>query len=185
MFTESFGRFVYDGAEITCEVDGFTITARVERDDSSDAPWERGDGHGPVSGWTSRDKAPGERVLKEDRGSFRYYDFAEAVRIAKAEGWDAAPFGEGTKRQRAARAVEADFRNLKAWCGDEWFFCGVCVTVGRAGVQLTERYEHALWGIESNEPEYLLEVANELLDDALAAARERAAEIVEELTEEV
>jgi hypothetical protein len=103
------------------------------------------------------------------------------VKRARKEGWDTKPYGQGTKGQRAVRAVEADFAYLKAWCDDEWTWCGVAVTVSMAGVDLTDEYDHALWGIECNVPgsdnSYLVEVANELLDDALDAAKAKLAEL--------
>lgn len=42
---------------------------------------------------------------------------------------------------------------MQAWKDDEWFYCGVAVTVEREGVQLTGQYDHALWGIACNYPE--------------------------------
>jgi hypothetical protein len=177
MFTEQFDRTACEGDRIGCVVDGFTVTARIERDDHSGPPWQEHDGHGPVSDWTSRAKRAGERVLIQDRGSYRYYDFAEAVRIARSGGWDAEPFGTGTAGERAARAAERDFRVLQAWCDDTWFWCGIVVTVSRENVQLTPDYGAALWGIECNYPDgdnsYLSQIANELLDEALAEARAR------------
>jgi hypothetical protein len=69
----------------TFEHGGARFRFRTEWDSDTGAPWEAHDGHGPVSEWTSRDKRPGERVLCADRGSHRFYDFAGAVRIAKAD----------------------------------------------------------------------------------------------------
>jgi len=69
------------------EKGGYRFRVNIEDDDTFDAPWERDDGHGPVSDWTSRDKLPGERVLNTDHGRKRYYDVAEATRIAKRDGW--------------------------------------------------------------------------------------------------
>ena len=91
------------------ERDGFTIKARTEYDDDASPPWKRSEGHGEVSEWTDRKKGPGERVLVSDRRSFCYSDVTESMRRAKRDGWDAPPYGTGTKGQRAARAVEADF----------------------------------------------------------------------------
>lgn len=181
MFTEEFGRYVCEGNRITCEVDGFKCTATLYRDDCNDTPWERDCGHGPVSSWTNRGKAPGERVLSVDRESKRFYDFAEAVKIAMRDGWGV----EGgrnkgeTKKAYAARAAEHDFDVLKAWCNDEWHYFGVAVTVSKAGVGLTGRYDHALWGVDGNYPgsdnSYLATVANEQLGEALDAARAKLA----------
>jgi len=183
MFTEGFGKYVSDGDTIKCTVDGFELTATVHHDPDAGMPWEREDGHGPVSEWTSRDKQPGERVLSSDRQSKRFYNFAEAVEIAKRDGWDAEPFGQGTAGERAARAAEADFKALKAWCNDEWTYAGVAVTVEKEGVRLTGKYDHALWGIEINYPDgtgpnpYLLEVANEEVSEALEAAKAKIAKL--------
>jgi hypothetical protein len=41
---------------------------------------------------------------------------------------------------------------VAAWRNDEWFFCGVCVQVSRAGIDLTGPYGAALWGVEANFP---------------------------------
>ena len=175
MFTKGFDSYVCDGDTIKCTVDGFDITATIHHDDSGDAPWESCDGHGPVSDWTSRSKRAGELVLHSDHGSHRYYDFAEAIKIAKRDGWDAQPYKTGTKAQQAERAVKADFEALQAWCKDEWWYVGVAVTMSKNDIQLTGDFDHALWGIEANYPDsdnaHLTEVANEYIDEALAAAR--------------
>jgi hypothetical protein len=175
MFTEGFGRFVcLDGSDtIACEADGFRFEARVEYDPRMGAPWKEHCGHGDVSEWTRRAKAPGERVLCCDRDAKRFYDFAGAVAKAKAEGWG----GEGaTPGERAADAAEKDFRVLKAWCDDEWCWCGVIVTAYRDDVELGSA---SVWGIEANYPDsdnsYLTETANELLPEALAEAKAQLA----------
>lgn len=162
--------------------DGFTLRARIEHDGDTGAPWEEHDGHGPVSDWQCRDKRPGELVLSGPsygmgRGTARrFYDFAEACRIARRDGWNAAPYdvpGE-TPRQRAAKAARADFERLRAWCEDQWNWCGVVVTASRAGVELGTA---SLWGIESDAGDRLLEVANELTEEALAEAADEVREI--------
>lgn len=181
MFTKGFYSYVCDGDTITCTVDGFDCTATVHRDDDSTPPWKREDGHGPVSEYTSRDKNAGERVLIADGNSKRYYDFAEAIKIAKRDGWYAEPFGTGTKAQRAERAVERDFAALKAWCDDEWYYVAVAVTVSKNGIQLTGDFDHACWGTECNYldggNEHLTELANEYLPEALESARAAIAKL--------
>ena len=183
MFTEKFGRYACDGDSISCEIDGFTLTATIVADNDAGAPWKNEDGHGPVSEWTTSGKNAGERVLASERDSKRYYDFAEAVRMAKRDGWGVSggkKEGE-TNAQYAARAAEADFESLRAWCNDEWHYVGVCVTVSRDDIQLTGDYDFALWGVDCNHPQgnndYLTEVANEYVDEALAAARARIAKL--------
>ena len=46
-FTEKFDSFACEGDSLTCEAHGFTITARIVRDDGADAPDERQDGFWP------------------------------------------------------------------------------------------------------------------------------------------
>lgn len=182
-FKEKFGKFACVGSTISVKVGKLTVTATIERDDDMGEPWKEHDGHGPVSDWTSRDKAPGERVLYEDRGSKRYYDWQEAIKIAKRDGWDAKPYKTGTKGQQAARAVEADFQRLRAWCQDDWCWVGVRLSVSKGGVTL-DKYAASLWGIESDSNDfgddnydYLTEVANELLPEALEAAEKVLCEL--------
>ncbi|CAM3661784.1 hypothetical protein [Litorimonas haliclonae] len=77
-FTKKFDDFVCEGDSITCEVDGYTITAHIARDDTQDPPDERQDGFWPSlypneagfigagNGWRDRfDKAQAkaERVM--------------------------------------------------------------------------------------------------------------------------
>lgn len=181
----SFGSHAYPGATVEVEHEGFRIVATLHHDETTGAPWDEHDGHGPVSEWTTRDKLPGERVLSEIRRLKRYYDFAEAMRIAKRDGWgqDIPYRTPGIARQVA---VEQDFAALKAWCNDEWFWCGVSVNVYKSGIKLTDDYAHALWGIECNYPgsdnSYLTEVATDYIPEALDAARARIVEIVSELS---
>lgn len=183
IFNDTFGRYVVSGDTISAEVDGFEITATLHHDEDAEAPWEREDGHGPVTDWTRRSKAPGEIILSTDRESHRFYDFAEACAIARRDGWGVAggrKDGESA-RAYAARAALADFRALRAWANDEWHYVGVAVTVERDGIALTGPYDFALWGIESNYPgsdnDYLAEVAEQFAPEALDAARAKAADI--------
>lgn len=159
----------YHGETISAMVKGFKITARLEHDSDHGAPWED-EGHGPVTDWTHRTKRPGERVLVTDRDARRYYNIAEAIKIAKRDKWDAPPYGEGTAGQRAVRAVEQDFEYLKAWCNDEWYYVAVVLSVSRNGITLDE-HAASLCGIESDSGKYLTDTANELVDEALAVGR--------------
>ena len=64
---------------------------------------------------------------------------------------------------------------MAAWKRGDWFYCGVCVAVYKGDDCLSGFYNAALWGVECNYPDsdnsYLLEVANELVSDALSYAR--------------
>lgn len=128
---------------------GITAKVETERDENMGPPWEEHDEHGPVSDWTTRDKRAGERVLCTDGRSHRYYDFAKAVKIAKRDGWDAPPYKTGTKGQQAARAAEADFEWLRAWCDYEWQWIGVIVTLtDESGAKIAS---DSVWGIKDAE----------------------------------
>lgn len=77
-------------------------------------------------------------------------------------------------RKRLADARKKAEAVMAAWRNDEWFYCGVVLSVSREDVILAE-HAASLWGVEANYPgadnAYLAEVANELLPEALAGAR--------------
>lgn len=171
----------YAGEELCgVPVEGFDVVVTVESDDDSTPPWERDDGHGPVSRWLDRDKRAGELVLNTDRGSKRFYDFAEACRIARADGWgcrDGRRKGESDKAY-AARAAMEDYQRLKDWCEDRWSYVGLVVTASRKGVDLGSA---SLWGLESDGGADWLEAeAASLVSEAAADARAKLAEMVAE-----
>lgn len=145
----------------------FTFRVEVEQDDATAAPWIECDGHGPVSDWVRRDKKPGELVLNTSHGDKRYYDFAEAVKIARRDGWNAQPYcDKETKGQRAAKAAMADFKNMHGWCNNEWWYVGVIVTLLDDDGEPTDVSE-SLWGVESKD-DYPETVAHELANGLMA-----------------
>ncbi|MEO0467914.1 MAG: hypothetical protein AAF216_15350 [Pseudomonadota bacterium] len=77
-------------------------------------------------------------------------------------------------RERFAKAQEQAEAIMQAWRDDEWFYCGIVLSVAREGIVLDDQAS-SLWGIEANYPEsdnaYLTEVAQELLPEALDAGR--------------
>ncbi len=155
----------------TIERDGRTFGWIIEPDDRNEPPWTQEDGHGPVTDWTTRDKQPGERVLITDRRSKRFYDFAEACRIARRDGWgvNGGQLPNESAKAYAARAVEADYTRLSAWCNGVWSYVGVvlvplCTCCGEGEPD----YFHALWGVESDADDYLETVAGELVDQYIA-----------------
>ena len=143
-FPQKFDSFVCEGDKITCEVEGYTITARIARDDTPNAPDERQDVF-----WPS---------LYKDAAGF----------IGAGNGWRA----RFDAAQARAEAV------MEAWRKDEWFYCGIVLSVRLDGIEIDD-HAASLWGIEANYPDsdnaYLAEVANELLPEAIDAAKaERA-----------
>lgn len=159
---------MYDNEVFTHNGNRFRL--RIMPDDCQIEPWKEYDGHGPVSDWTRRDKAPGERVLCSDRGFKRYYDFQAAIAIAKRDGWDAAPYATGTKGETAARAVEADFKRLRDFCNGYWDYVGLVVCMVDDDDDDIDGTEASLWGIESDCSEFIEETARELADESAAIA---------------
>lgn len=173
----------YHGETISAMVKGFKITARLEHDPDAGTPWENCAGHGPVTDWTHRAKRPSERILCEDHDARRYYDIAEAVKIAGRDEWDAPPYGGTDIGKRVVRAVEADFQRLRAWCHDEWYYVAVVLSVSRNGITLDE-HAASLCGIESDSGKYLTDVANDLADEALAVGRAKLKELCADVEDE-
>jgi hypothetical protein len=166
----------------TIELDGFTFEARVEHDECMGAPWVEHDGHGIVTDWTSRNKLPCEVVLSSDRSSKRFYDMQSSVALAKRDGWGCSKAmpSNATKGQIAAQAALEDFERLKAWCDDKWYWVYVVVVASFEGHELGRA---ALGGIESDADSHLLEIANELIQEALEEAKAAAASLGDKLKE--
>lgn len=81
-------------------------------------------------------------------------------------------------REQHANALEV----RRAWERDEWFFCGIVLSVTCDGVMLDE-HAASLWGIECNYPDsdnsYLTVVAQELLPEAIESGRKMLARLQE------
>lgn len=146
-----------------------TMSFRIEwvYDHDSDPPWDRECGHGPVSDWEHRSKRPGEMILNSNRGSHRFYDFAEAVKLARKDGWNTAPFNWPTDGARAHAAALADFDYLRRFCADQWHYCGIIVTLLDADGE-PDSVDASLWGIESEGDDYHEEIISELITECLS-----------------
>lgn len=162
----------------TITVDGLTFRVRVEPDNDSDPPWKSDCGHGEVTDWTARCKNSGERIIAQDRGHYRYYDYAGAMAIAKRDAWGiseadriklAETLGHApTTGQIFAAAVDADYERMRAWCADEWSYVGVCVQLLDTDGAPVDGFQDALWGIESDAGDYLQEVAKDCAANIIA-----------------
>ena len=156
----------------TIERGGRTFRVNIEQDERSDAPWDLADGHGPVRRSQHRhaegssDKRPSERPMNQPgHNEYQfYYDWQAAVKLARKDGWNTAPYDAPNRIQRA---VQADFDFLRGWVNNDWSYVGVIVTDITEDEGAPTDYGNALWGIESCAGEYLLEVAHELADDAI------------------
>jgi hypothetical protein len=153
-------------------LNGLRFSVELVHDADMGPPWKEHDGHGVVSEWTARAKRPGERVLsRSDSGRLWLYDVQASMERARAEGWGIcgerraeweARIGRAlTPGMIAAAAVDEDFKRLRAWCREEWTWCGVIVTLLDVDGKPTGLCE-SLWGIESDGPEYHNEVARDL-----------------------
>lgn len=126
---------------------GMYAVVKIHQDEDAQSPEQMADGHGVVTSWETRDKLPSERVLHTDGRSKIFYDIAASIERAKAEGWDAPPYKTGTKGERAARAVEADFQFLRGWYSGAWSYIGVEVSLyDKDDARLNS---DSLWGLES------------------------------------
>jgi hypothetical protein len=81
--------------------------------------------------------------------------------------------GNGFRKRFAKAQAEAE-AVMEAWRKGDWFYCGIVLSVTLEGVTLNA-HAASLWGVEANYPgsdnAYLAEVADELLPEALDAAR--------------
>ncbi len=152
----------------TFDYRGYRFRVHFAHDADTGEPWKEYDGHGPVSAWTTRDKAPGERVLATDTDHTRrrYYDIAEATRIAKRDRWGSRDDVGLTKGAKAAKAVEEDFEYLRQWCADEWEYLTVTVAEVDEDDEPTGK-RASLSGVESY-GDYHQTVVYELTDELMA-----------------
>jgi hypothetical protein len=178
---ESFGPSVCKGDTIYAEHDGFMLTAVVHDDDTLGPPWIEYDWNGIVReirlDETGRiSKRLSECVLQADGWDATLYDSEEAMRVAK-RAW---VHTSGPHRligmmlgEAAHQLVERDFKHLKDWCEGEWSWVGISVAVTQFGLELVHPYECVRWALESNAGDYLVEVADELAETAIALARQK------------
>ena len=116
----------------TIEIMGLTFAVTFDYDQDIGAPWDWSDCHGPVRIGRNHadgqsDKRPGERPLNRPtwRENQYYYDWEEACKLARKDGWNAAPYDAPN---RVHRAVQADFDYLSAWVNGDWQYVvvGIC-----------------------------------------------------------
>ena len=84
--------------------------------------------------------------------------------------------GEGKTQAQLTAAKRRASHVMNEWKNDNWWYVVIAVTVEKNGILLTDEFGNALWGIECNYPgsdnSYLLQIANELIDEAMNEARE-------------
>lgn len=126
-----------------------------EPDCGSAYSWDNCEGHGPVRRTGSRHtehhsgKKPGERPLNQPgRREYQfYYDWREAMQMARRDGWNTKPYDGPNK---ALRAVQADFDYLRQFLSGQWEYVIVTVTLGTGeseslcGVETFNNYHHTV-----------------------------------------
>lgn len=146
----------YIGADSKRTVsEGVVLQFQVEHDIDFREPWIEHDGHGIISEWRSADrKSPGERILCSDHGRARFYDIEATTQRAKADGWGCGEESHAhkTRGETIACAVLSDYKHMRAWCNDEWTWCGWIVTLDIDGC---EEDSESVWGYESTDEEYI------------------------------
>ena len=160
---------LYNGDTFT--QNGETFRVNFERDYDAGYPWDNCDGHGNVrksncAHTESRsDKKPGERPLNNPgRNEYQfYYDWADACKQAKKDGWNTEPYDASN---RVERAVKADFNFLSGFLNDDWNYVGVIVSrLDFNGEEIGET--ESLWVVESNKDYHncvALELAQIIID---------------------
>lgn len=132
--------------------EGVDVKVSYYFDDDSEPPWEHCDGHGPVRRGEAHhpgrsDKHPGERPLNNPgwHQCQYYYDWRQACRLARRDGWNAEPYDAPN---RVLRSVQSDFDFLRGWVNDDWQYVGVEVQVVDENGDLVGDCD-ACWGFET------------------------------------
>jgi hypothetical protein len=159
--------------------DGWAFESRLYHDSDLGPPWEERETAGRVrelhapryrSGHShTTGKRPGERILDWTDCRGFAYDWAGAVAEFRLEECMTGP--------DAVAAANAEFARLRGWLRGDWHWCGAEVRV----IKCPPRFKRCLddqddlarscWGIESTAADYLVEVAKELAEDAVSAAK--------------
>lgn len=145
---------------------GYKVEIHVEQDTYHGPPWKENDGHGPVSEWRRKEsKTLGERVLCQDRGSCRFYDWQEAMKIARKDGWGLGDERKAALTKKLGRppthgevleaAVQFDFDYLHGWCNDEWHWVGYTTRIKAPDGTRTDG--DSCWGFDDED--YMLKEA--------------------------
>lgn len=70
---------------------------------------------------------------------------------------------------------------IKQWQNDQWFFCGLILSVSKNGVEITD-HAASLWGLDCNYTKksnrYLSEAAKELESEAINYANREATRMI-------
>jgi hypothetical protein len=85
------------------------------------------------------------------------------VEIARRDGWGVAKPEGKTKGQIAAEAAEDDFRRMKAWVDDEWWWAFLRVTLLDVDGNETSESE-SIGGLESDDEDGIAYYTKEMAE---------------------
>ena len=159
------------------EHDGFLLRYKIVKDVNNPPPWRNEDGHGVVNMLRPLRHMPtsARSLYSSSSGVIWYYDMAASRVKAVGEGWGL-PIKESTgltSDQIIDVAIEHDFEELKRWCDNEWWYVGVEVTFEDA--KEVNPKQASLWGIHSDDIEYIERIKHELAEETLPQGKfERA-----------
>lgn len=151
----------YEGVNTITLPFGFKLKFEIQHDNDHEPPWEDCDGMGVVTDWIHgcEDEEKYGWELCGERFSHRYYDWRATLPEAVRDGWDAAPYGTGTKIERAMRAMKSTYEYLREWCNDDWWYVGYIVTLLDADDN--EIDSESCWGYESKCMDYVASCARD------------------------
>lgn len=164
---------------------GYSVRVHVDYDQDMGPPWDNSDGHGPVRVDLKENKAPGERILGQAgaRDQWYLYDFAEAVKIARRDGWGDGDGGRLTGGAKAAHAAEADYAFLRGWCNDQWHYLVVGVEVSRNGAVIELDYCGGIEDLGDYWREHAADHARYVIEHDIKARRAAAVAAAKETRE--
>ncbi len=172
---------MHDGQII--EKCGFKFRVNIENDNDHCPPWEDDEGAGVVTDWVNRSKRPHELLLNANSRVKRFFDVKATTEKANEQGWGLTEekraelrekLGkEPTRKQVIAKAVDLEYKHLKAYCDDDWYYVGVIVTQIFTGKEKLD-YANACWGFESKDEQGIKECAEDFMNQVIAAERESA-----------
>lgn len=154
-----------------------TFTLRIEYDTLMGPPWEEHDFHGPVREERQGDichpsKRAGERVMHHDGRYWWFYDWQEATRIAKRDGWGISREERiafawkhwrcPTNKEVVRIALQRDFDYLRRWTSDQWHWVYIVV---ECDDRIHGKVGRSVGGYESDCDDFLMMAARGLADE--------------------
>jgi hypothetical protein len=153
-------------------IDGLQFQYFTDQSDETDAPWVREDGHGDVRVvhnvryMEQLQKRPGERVMYHDRYTYWLYDFAGAMKKAKADGWGTSNATSDMLPGKVRElAVTEDMQRLSNYLAGEWYYVDVAVKLLDIHGRPVEGYDDSMGSIESFATDYIEEEAHRMAED--------------------